>query len=414
MLCETKKQAIKKTRSETREKRRWQKLRVFELKIDTSHCNQLQSKFLNRVFIEAKWFYNHVLSQENPFDAELRKLKDVNVKMINNYETRHLEFLSSQMRQELQERAIIAVRALKVLKSHGHKVGKLKFTREINSIELSQYNVVWWFKLRSYIHIQGCKHDFKVEGTKQLPDNCEFANAKLVRKASGYYIQVTTYTPIEFKRSTGREVGLDFGIKTSITTSDGEVFTCRIPEPACLKRLQMHASRKKKGSRNRRKIRNKINREYEHISNQKKDFACKTVSHLCRKYDKIYIQDELIKGWHKGWFGKQVQHGCLGAIKARLKTLESTRVIAAKHPTTRMCYKCLAKQSIGLDQRVFSCPCGLVEDRDVKAAKTVLLIGQNKISRSSYGTYEYTCGGDVRPELPLVESAILSEASSSS
>jgi hypothetical protein len=118
------------------------------------------------------------------------------------------------------------------------------------------------------------------------------------------------------------------------------------------------------------------------------------------------------QGWHKGWFGKQVQHSALGATKTRLKTLESVQVIAANHPTTKMCFKCLTKQTIGLDKRIFSCPCGLEEDRDVKAAKTVLLIGQNKISRSSYGTYEYTCGEDVRLELPLVGTAILNEARS--
>ena len=52
------------------------------------------------------------------------------------------------------------------------------------------------------------------------------------------------------------------------------------------------------------------------------------------------MQDEMIKQWHSGLFGKQVQHSALGAIKARLKSLESVRIISRSFPTTKMCYNC--------------------------------------------------------------------------
>jgi hypothetical protein len=31
------------------------------------------------------------------------------------------------------------------------------------------------------------------------------------------------------------------------------------------------------------------------------------------------MQDENLRGWHSGLFGKQVQHSCMGLIKAKLK-----------------------------------------------------------------------------------------------
>ena len=123
----------------------------------------------------------------------------------------------------------------------------------------------------------------------------------------------------------------------------------------------------------------KIKKEYERISNQKKDKVNKIVGYLVKNYDRIYMQDEMIKQWHQGLFGKQVQNSALGAIKARLKSLESVRVISRSFPTTKMCYNCGAiHESVPLNQRVFKCDCGLEEDRDIKAAKTILQVGRLK------------------------------------
>lgn len=62
----------------------------------------------------------------------------------------------------------------------------------------------------------------------------------MVRKADGYYINLTTYTYpkggiVNNKRN---NVGLDYGISKNITTSDGEVFDYSIEETKRLKRLQ--------------------------------------------------------------------------------------------------------------------------------------------------------------------------------
>ena len=52
------------------------------------------------------------------------------------------------------------------------------------------------------------------------------------------------------------------------------------------------------------------------------------------------MQDENIKGWQKGLFGKQVQNSALGTIKSKLK--QSGRVIMLDRnlPTTKWCHKC--------------------------------------------------------------------------
>ena len=47
-------------------------------------------------------------------------------------------------------------------------------------------------------------------------------------------------------------------------------------------------------------------------------------------------------------------------------------------PTTKMCYRCGEVKKIKLSERRFSCNCGLDEDRDVKAAKTILFIAAGR------------------------------------
>ena len=62
----------------------------------------------------------------------------------------------------------------------------------------------------------------KVKGTSQIPSNCDYANTVLLKKPDGYYLKVTCYInkdSLPKATTNGKEIGLDFGIKTNITTS---------------------------------------------------------------------------------------------------------------------------------------------------------------------------------------------------
>jgi transposase len=373
-----KKRKIRETLQLTREKRKSQVVKVYTLKVDESHLNILQKQWIHRIFLEAKWFYNYAIGRDDLFSLDL-KIKNVLVKNRDGTdEWRKLELLSSQMKLGLYSRIINSIKGLSILKKKGFQVGRVKHTRNIDSIPLPQFKNTWNIQ-HGRIRIQGLKKTLPVSGLDQIPEEAEFANAILFKKASGYYLHVTTYLPKQERVKTGKDVGLDFGIKDSIVTSDGEKFNVKIPESEKLKNLQRRFSKKAKGSKQRRKVNLKIRKEYEKITNQKKDKVNKIVSHLVKNYDTIYIQDEMIKQWQSGLFGKQVQNSALGAIKARLKSLESVRVISRSFPTTKMCYNCGTINPISLSERVYRCDCcGLEEDRDIKAAKTILTVGRRK------------------------------------
>ena len=99
----------------------------------------------------------------------------------------------------------------------------------------------------------------------QLQIADELANANLVRKPDGYYLKVTAFINKENwkeQEKNGKEIGLDFGIKTSITTSESEKLDTSVEESERLKKLQRELSRRVKGSNNRYKTIKLIRREY--------------------------------------------------------------------------------------------------------------------------------------------------------
>ena len=73
---------------------------------------------------------------------------------------------------------------------------------------------------------------------------------------------------------------------------------------------------------------------------RKNDYANKVVHDLLNNYETIVLQDENVKGWHSGLFGRQVQASCLGRLKARLVSLkDSPRVVIVPRfcATTQLC-----------------------------------------------------------------------------
>ena len=390
ITSEAKKQQIKATINATRERRKNQECKTYNLKIQYNKLNGEQKQYLKMLFVEAKWFYNYLLSQENIFDClDLIKSKEVQIKTINGFENRRIQYLSSQSRKGVFDKICNSIKALSILKKKDFKIGRLKFKPEINSIDFPQAKISWQIK-DNKIKLQGLKKTLFVNGLKQLK-NYELANCKLIRKASGYYLQITTFQDKKEKQITNKAIGLDFGIKDNIITSNNEKYNFDFPETKKLKRLQKHFSRKKKGSHNRYKILRQIKKEYEKTNNLKKDICDKFVSKLNKENDVIAIQDELISLWHKGIFGSAVQHSILGAIKSKLKSFESTVVLSSKEPTTKMCF-CGFKNNITLSDRVFKCQkCGLEADRDLKSACYILHRGLQQ-KTISCGTQDYTCG----------------------
>ena len=148
-----KNQTIKATLKATKARRTRQRCRVFEVKLDSSHLNQHTKAHLKSLFLEAKWLYNHILSQPTIFDIGY-KLAAVPVKVKDSFELRELRHLSSHMKQSLIRRTIDNIKGLTRLKEKGHTIGPLRYKSCVKSIPLKQYGNTYKILNDKYIKIQ--------------------------------------------------------------------------------------------------------------------------------------------------------------------------------------------------------------------------------------------------------------------
>ena len=262
-----------------------------------------------------------------------------------------------------------------LIKNKFQNHGQLNFKSELNCIPLKQYGNSYVFKSFNKVRISGISGKLLVRTGNQLQIADELANANLIKKPDGYYLKVTAYINKEnYKQieTNGKEIGLDFGIKTNITTSEGEKIDVSVEESDRLKKLQRKQFRQVKGSNNRYKTIKKIQREYQKLSNKKQDKANKIVSKL-KRYETIVIQDEQISNWHRT-YGRTVQHSCMGLIKSKLKQLPQTIVLDKWIPTTKWCPRCGRLHDMSTDVRTYVCECGYHEDRDVHSANNMITI----------------------------------------
>lgn len=394
---------IKEKRKATKLKRSSQVCKSKELKIVSSKLSKSQYNHLNMLFVEAKWIYNFILSAQNKgldvFSINYKNYPSIiHLDKDSKEISTELKFLSSQMRQDLFQYPKNNILKLSKAKKKGLKVGRLKFKSEVNSIPLRQYSSTYKFNFdNSTVRIQGLKASLKVRGLDQL-QNLELANAFLVKKASGFYIKVTTYTNKKDKIKTGNCIGLDFGIKSAVTTSDGNKYSWNFEESRRLKVAQRKLQKKTKGSSNYFKAKKDLNLAYEKLMNLKKDAKNKFVSSLVKDNDFVFIQDENIAAWknsgNRGW-GKRIQHSIAGGIISCLKEKQETLVVDKWKKTTKICVNCGNEKEMKLEEREYICPkCGLSMDRDIHSANRIL---QEGLKLSSVPT-------DYR-ELKLVELA---------
>ena len=405
-LTDEEREQIRKTLVATRERRKTKALKVFELKVNCHQTNKEIFEKMKRCFIQAKWVYNDMLSlsQADKEDVSLEKLdifkyEYLDHKTVHRY-NKDKEYIEENITLPVYfHRGVVAQTKTNIVnlaktKRKGYKIGALKFKSEYNSIPILTGGIR--IIDNSHVTIPGFKN-LKVYGLRQILNikDYEIADGKFIKKASGYYIHVSVCinrSSIKARKPTYKEIGLDLGIKDNITTSDGEKFNCNARESEYLKFLQKQLHRKQKDSKRYWKLRNQIQKEYEHLCNKKEDAKNKLVNYLLENYDTIYFQDEMISKWKKkkktkktskksGFsFGKQVQCSYLGRVKAKLKAMNGIRsfMIDSSLPTTQFCPFCGCLNKHGLGERIYHCDCGYSYDRDIHAARNIKLFGSTK------------------------------------
>ena len=191
---------VKETRQATKERRNNQIPKTYQVKILRKKLSKEQKQFLEWIFREAKWLYNYTIWHISERLKTIHKFSVVPVKIPTDKkweykeELRELRYVRSQMKQGIANKIQFSLQALWRLKKKWHKVGRLKFKSDLQTIYLKQFwNVYDINKEKEIIRLQGCKKWFRVRWLKQIPDWVEIASAELRRVGNDFFIYISTY-----------------------------------------------------------------------------------------------------------------------------------------------------------------------------------------------------------------------------
>jgi putative transposase len=216
---------------------------------------------------------------------------------------------------------------------------------------------------------------------ESLRFNGKILSATISRQANKWFIsiavQIDDYSHLRKAENQG-VVGVDLGILSLATLSNGEVITGSKPLKTLisrLKKLSKSLSRKQQGSSNWYKAKAKLATLHARISNIRKDTLHKLTSNLTRRFSIIGIEDLNVKGMlSNGKLARSIADMGFYEFKRQLQYKAQMRgnliVIADKwYPSSKTCSACGGiKQDLTLKDRIFKCECGHVQNRDLNAA----------------------------------------------
>ncbi|MHA1881956.1 MAG: RNA-guided endonuclease InsQ/TnpB family protein [Candidatus Thorarchaeota archaeon] len=265
----------------------------------------------------------------------------------------------------------------------GKKVGFPRFKRK---------RVQDRFRLTGSIRFEGRKVQLPRIGKVRLKErkSCYYRgrilSVTVSRRAHKWSVSITVEEEIEDPVPIkGKTVGVDLGIKTLATLSDGITFVNpralgrRIEK---LRKLSKSLSRKKKGSKNREKAKLRRAMLYLRVFNIRQDTLHKLTTYLAKNHSKIVIEDLCVSWMLKNRrlaravtdvamyeFRRQLEYKC--------QWYGSELIIAPRtFPSSKRCSACGHKKKVlSLSEREYECEaCGLRIDRDLNAALNLVTV----------------------------------------
>jgi putative transposase len=267
-----------------------------------------------------------------------------------------------------------------------------------DSIPFDNYNSIYLLDPRGKICPGNMSDDANLSGYRlrmfgvgimrvnlHRPINGKIKTVTVKREAGKWYVCFCCELPKgNLPHSTNPPVGIDVGLESFLTTSDG----ANEPNPRYLKeslpelrRKQRSLSRKKKGGSNRKKARKKVAKLHARVKNQRREHHYRVATRLVLAYGLIAVESLNIRGMlgngrlsraitDAGWYGfvNVLKHQ---AAKAGVSVVEVNC-----RGTSQECSQCGKEVRKELSDRWHECPhCGCSLHRDVNAARNILARG---------------------------------------
>ena len=228
------------------------------------------------------------------------------------------------------------------------------------------------------VKFRGYRKDKKMVG--------KIKSATISEYASKYFVSILVEMPfVKYSLKPTTIVGLDLGIKDFIVTSNGEKLKNEVKiNEKRLKGLQKWLSRCKTGSKNRYKVKLKIQRLYLKIRNARKHMIYKLANKIIKENDIIAIETLDVKSMYQ--VHKIAKHlknipisEFIRVLKYKSKWLGKKVIEINKYyPSSQSCNRCGFKNEEvkDLSVRKWTCRrCGLIHDRDINASINIMFEG---------------------------------------
>jgi putative transposase len=210
-----------------------------------------------------------------------------------------------------------------------------------------------------------------------LLQGCQWGGGCFAQDALGdWWLCLPVERAVAQATATAQAVGIDLGLKSTATTSDGEKLVAGQFYRGIEQKIAMAQRRGHK---------RQAKRLHRKASRRRRDALHKFSSHLVARYQTICVGDVSSLKLAKTRMAKSVLDAGWGMLKTQLqyKGQQAGRsvIIVDERNTTRACSSCGALTGpSGLDSlvvRSWMCSgCGETHDRDVNAAKNILFAGR--------------------------------------
>jgi len=217
---------------------------------------------------------------------------------------------------------------------------------------------------------------------REIPEDGTIKTCRIKYQAGQWFVSFAVELPDQPELpKTGLFIGLDMGISALITTSEGN----KVENPNYyrtgqkkLRVVSRAMARKKRGGKNRRKALKRVQRQHQHVANQRSDYLHKLSTALVQTCDGVALEDlatrNMVKNPH---LSKSILDSGWGMFKQYLlyKAGSAGREIRLVNPayTSQTCPRCGTVAKIELSIRWIDCKCGLSLDRDHRAAINILI-----------------------------------------
>src|SRR6266536_4784998 len=349
-----------------------------------------QLKALESTLEECRWVYNNTLAcRKDAWEQEQRPVSYYESKArlpLLKAEHPSLKSVHSQVLQNVTERVELAFQAFfrrcKAGEDSGYPRFKGKgrydsFTYTQSGFSLTHDNRVCLSKIGS------------IKLVYHRPIRGKIKTATIRRSSTGkWYVSFSCEVEPERLPETPTQVGIDVGLATFATLSDGtEIENPRFfrKEEKALAKVQRKHAKLAKGTAARRKYRKAVARVHERVAWRRQNFTHQQSRKIVNTYGIICVEDLSVNRLtHNHCLAKSIADASWSAFFGQLscKAEEAGRQYIKVNPayTSQTCSTCGHRQKMPLDLRVFACPCCHAHlDRDLNAAKNICAVGLHSL-----------------------------------